>query len=164
MMRLILSAILLTLVYALVLASFDPWDLAIGAVLAIALQLLLRRTEYGEQLALAPGTPRRFFAFFPFAAAILWDILASTWRVLAFIVTHRPAEWSDIVEVPIGERTKLGVAVSALAICISPGSTVLEIDWERRVMVLHVLDARDPEAVRAQQQAFYERYQRHIFP
>jgi hypothetical protein len=31
-------------------------------------------------------------------------------------------------------------------------------------MLLHVLDARDPEAVRRRLDAFYERWQRPVFP
>lgn len=164
MIRLIVPTVLLTLVYALVLASFDPWDLGLGAALALALVVLLQRAGLETGLALPPGSPRRFFAFFPFAAAVVWDILVSTGRVLAFVVAPRSAAQPGIVELPLGERTPLGVAVSALVVCIAPGSTVLAIDWHRRVMVVHLLDARDPGAVREQQQTFYERYQRHVFP
>ncbi len=164
MSRLIVPTILLTLIYALVLASFDPWDLGFGAVLALGLQLGLRRVASDARLALPPGTPRRVFAFFPFAGAVAVDILVSTWRMAAFVLRPRPVERPGIVEVPIGERSPIGVAVSALVICIAPGSTVLEIDWQRHLLVLHVLDARDPDGVRAQLRAFYERYQRHIFP
>lgn len=164
MSRLIIPAVLLTLVYAMVLASFDPWDLGLGAALAITLLVILQKAGLETPLALPPNSPRRFLAFFPFAAAITWDILVSTWRMIAFVVIPRPAEQPGVVEMPIGERTPLGVAVTALGICIAPGSTVLAIDWQRRVMVLHVLDARDPDAVRAQLREFYERYQRQVFP
>ena len=164
MIRLIIPTILLTLVYALVLASFDPWDLGIGAALAITLLAVLRRAGREEPRARATNSLRRLFAFFPFAGAFAWDILISTWRVSAFVVRPSPAERPGIVTMPIGERTPLGVAVSALVICVAPGSTVLAIDWRQRTMLLHVLDARDPDAVRAQQQGFYERYQRHVFP
>jgi len=66
--------------------------------------------------------------------------------------------------VPIGERTTSGVAVSALTTTMSPGEVLVDIDWERGVMLIHVLDARDPDAVRARHLRFYERYQRRVFP
>jgi len=66
--------------------------------------------------------------------------------------------------VPLGERTLGGVAVSALAVSLSPGSSLIAIDWEQRIMLLHLLDAADPDAARAELQQFYDRYQRAVFP
>lgn len=76
----------------------------------------------------------------------------------------RPLPQTGFVTVPIEERTPLGVAVCGLVTTLSPGSVLVEVDEERGVMLFHVLDASDPEAVRAQQREFYERYQRHVFP
>ena len=65
---------------------------------------------------------------------------------------------------PIGERSELGVAVTGLLIGLSPGSLLLDVDSERQAMLFHVIDARDPDAVRAQIDHFYQRYQRRVFP
>jgi multisubunit Na+/H+ antiporter MnhE subunit len=54
--------------------------------------------------------------------------------------------------------------VSTLVTTLAPGSVVTEIDWERGVFWLHVLDASDPEGVRRAHQQFYDRYQRRVFP
>jgi multisubunit Na+/H+ antiporter MnhE subunit len=68
------------------------------------------------------------------------------------------------VLVPIGERSELGVAVTGLLIGLSPGSLLLDVDPERQAMLFHVIDASDPDAVRAQLDRFYQRYQRRVFP
>jgi multisubunit Na+/H+ antiporter MnhE subunit len=68
------------------------------------------------------------------------------------------------VVVPIGERTPTGVAVWALVTGLPPGSFFVEVDREREVALIHVIDARDPEAIREQHQYFYRRYQRKVFP
>jgi multisubunit Na+/H+ antiporter MnhE subunit len=47
---------------------------------------------------------------------------------------------------------------------LSPGSVLVDIDWQRRDMLLHVIDASDPDAVRADLERFYDRYQRRVFP
>ena len=38
------------------------------------------------------------------------------------------------------------------------------VDEEKRVMLIHAIDAADPDAVRESQQEFYRRYQRRVFP
>jgi len=41
---------------------------------------------------------------------------------------------------------------------------LIDVDWERRIMLYHMLDATNPEAVAATIDTFYERYQRAVFP
>jgi multisubunit Na+/H+ antiporter MnhE subunit len=40
----------------------------------------------------------------------------------------------------------------------------IDLDEAAGVMLLHVIDASDPEQVRAAHLRFYERYQRRVFP
>jgi len=56
------------------------------------------------------------------------------------------------------------VAVTGLIVGLSPGSMLLEVDEQQRMMLFHVIDARDPEAVRAQIDRLYQRWQRRVFP
>ncbi|HEX8861892.1 MAG TPA: Na+/H+ antiporter subunit E [Actinomycetes bacterium] len=64
----------------------------------------------------------------------------------------------------MGQRSPQGVAVTGLIVGLSPGSMLLEVDEQRRMMLFHVIDARDPEAVRAQIDRLYQRWQRRVFP
>ena len=164
MKRALLSLLLLTLVYALVLASFAPWDLALGAALSGALLLLARRSIFGGSFAPLPGLLGRVLAFGPFAAAVLRDAAVGTWYVTLAVLHLRPLERPGIVAVPIGERTRVGVAVAALVTTISPGEFLVDVDWRKRVMLIHSIDAADPEEVRRSHEDFYQRYQRRVFP
>jgi len=158
-----LQLVLLTLVYQLTLASLHPLDLALGALLsAVALAALRRFLASG--VASAGGLARRVVRFPTLAAAVAVEIVRGTWAVALAVLGVHPPTGSDIVCVPIGERTPNGVAVSALAATMSPGEVLVDIDWERQVMLIHVLDARDHDAVRARHGRFYERYQRGVFP
>ncbi len=47
---------------------------------------------------------------------------------------------------------------------ITPDTVVVELDEERGRMLLHVIDASDPDAVRSEQLRSYERRQRRVFP
>jgi multisubunit Na+/H+ antiporter MnhE subunit len=80
------------------------------------------------------------------------------------VLRLRPLDRPGLVLIPIGERTELGIAATGLLFGLSPGSVLIEVDHERRAMVWHVIDARDPEAVRARFARFYDRYQRPVIP
>jgi multicomponent Na+:H+ antiporter subunit E len=163
LLRGLLPALLLTVAYLLALGSADPVDAAIGAVVAVAILLAFRRFLRGPD-ASPNGSLRRVLAFFPFAAVVLWDVIRGTWEVSLVVLRVRPLVSPGIVRVPIGERTELGVVVSSLALTISPGEFLVDVDWERREMLVHVIDARDPDGIRARFDDFYARWQRAVFP
>lgn len=164
MVRYLGAAFLLTMIYTGALASFDPWDLLFGATLAAVLIVLFRGFLYQDMADKPPVRPRRLLAFIPFIGAIFREIIVGTWTVLRIVLHPNPRNRPGIIAVPLGERTQAGVAISALAMSLSPGSSLIAIDWERRQMFLHLLDARDPDTARAARQQFYERYQRAVFP
>ena len=164
MSRFLLALVPLTLVYALTLASFDPWDLGIGAGVGAVLLWSTRRFTFGGAITPVSDLPRRIVWFIPFAIAVVWEVVRGT-RDVALVVLHvRPLAHPGLVALPFEERTPLGVAIWALSITISPGSFPVEFDWDERVMLVHFLDATDPDAIREQQSRFYRRYQRHVFP
>ena len=170
MTRYVVAVLALTLVYALALGSFHPLDLLFGAGLSTALLFASRRFVFG-----ADGTtPRpesgeltllgRVVAFVPFAAVVFREILVGTWEVTLVTLHLRALVRPGIVAVPIGDRTPTGVAVWAVVTGLPPGSFFADVDRERGVVLIHVLDARDPEAFREQQADFYRRYQSKVFP
>ena len=162
MSRYLLALGVLVLVYALALASFHPWDLLFGAGLSAALLFASRRFVFDT--GSGPGLLRRAVAFVPFAVVVFRDIVVGTWEVALVTLHLRPLERPGIVAVPVGDRTPFGVAIWTLATGLPPGSYFVDVDPERRVALIHVLDASDPEAFREQQEVFYRRYQSKVFP
>ena len=132
MIRYVAAIAALTLVYALVLASFHLWDLLFGAALS--------------------------------TVVVFRDIVVGTWEVALVTLHLRPLERPGIVAVPVGDRTPFGVAIWTLVTGLPPGSYFVDVDRERGVALIHVLDAGDPEAFREQQEVFYRRYQSKVFP
>lgn len=163
-MRYVVIIVALTLVYAFTLASFHPWDLAFGATLSTALLLASRRFVFGLEPWRGPSLLKRAVAFFPFAAKIFWEILIGTLEVTLVMLHLRPLIKPGIVTVPIGERTPMGIAVWAIVTGLPPGSFFVDLDNQRKVALIHILDARDPEAFRKRQADFYRRYQSKVFP
>ena len=166
MTRFVTATAALTLVYAFALASFHPWDLAFGAVLAGTLVWSSRRFVFGpaENRAPRPSLPARVLAFFPFAGVVFVDILKGTFEVTLVTLHLRRLVQPGIVTVPIGERSPLGVAVWAVVTGLPPGSFFVDLDRTRGVALVHLLDARDPEGFRRRQADFYRRYQSRVFP
>lgn len=164
MSRFLLSLIALVLVYLLVLASDEPWDVAFGVLLGAALLVAARGFVFDGHPGPVEGLGRRLIGVVPFVLATIWDIARGTWAVTLVVLHLRPLRHPGIVTVPFGERTPLGVAITSLLATLSPGAYLVDVDDEERVILLHVLDASDPDAVRAELQQFYRRFQRHVFP
>ena len=164
MTRTLRVALALGVVFAMTLASTDPVDLVLGTLLGGALVLALGRRLRLEPGGGAPPLAQRALWFWPFAGAVLADIALGTWDVALRVIGVRAIERPGIVRVPVGDRGERGVAVSALATTLSPGTVLVDVDWERRDMLVHVIDARDPDGVRAKLDHFYDRYQRKVFP
>jgi len=154
----------LALVFVLTLASTDPVDLALGGVIGMVAVALLGnrlRLEPGGEL---PAFPGRAVWFPVFAGAVFVDVAKGTWEVAVRVLRLSRLDRPGIVRIPIGERSERGVAVSALATTLSPGSLLVDVDWHRGDILLHVIDASDPDGLRRDHQHFYDRYQRRVFP
>jgi multisubunit Na+/H+ antiporter MnhE subunit len=167
--RYVLAVVALTLVYALALASFHPWDLLIGAGLSLILLFsfgwIVFSGDSDSQAGQLSGLLlRRAAAFVPFCLVVLRNILVGTWEVALVVLHLRPLTSPGIVAVPVGERTPTGVAVWAVVTGLPPGSFFVDVDREWGVALIHVLDARNPEAFRHEQEDFYRRYQSKVFP
>ncbi|RKH06009.1 cation transporter [Corallococcus sp. CA053C] len=154
----------LALLYAAMVGSLHPVDLAVGAVLAVGVMRLF------PMAGLPPGVSSRegwrcLWHLPRFGGALTVLVVKSCAQLLGVIFGGRErAAHAGVVDVPMGERTARGVQVSSWVMSLAPGTVLLELDWERRVMRMHALDASDPEALRRQQDDFYRRYQRAVFP
>lgn len=164
MNRALLWVVVLTLVYALALASFDPLDLLLGALLAAGLLTALRGILFGGRPAAIAGLGRRALAAPRLAWAVARDITIGTWQVALVTLGVRPLVRPGIVAVPFGDRSPNGAIVTGFVATLAPGEFLVEIDWSSERLLLHVLDARDPDAVRARFADFYRRYQRTFAP
>jgi multicomponent Na+:H+ antiporter subunit E len=164
MTRYVAAVALLTLVYALALASFDPLDLLFGAGLSATLLYFSRGFVFGEGSGRDPSVLGRSVAFVPFAFAVFREIVRGTWEVSLVTLHLRPLVEPGIVAVPIGGRTPSGVSAWAVVVGLPPGSFFVDVDRERGVALIHVLDASDPEAFCEEQENFYRRYQSKVFP
>lgn len=161
MTRRVIATVLGAAVYLAVLGSTDPWDAATAVAVTGASVTALRGHLF-------PGRRRRLsarsvVAFLPFTLATAGLMARGIWQVGAIILGIAPLRRPGIVSVPIGPRTPGGVAATGLALTLSPGEVLVDVDEERGVMLVHTIDASDPSAVRKRYEALYTR-QREVFP
>lgn len=159
-MRTLLIVAALTAIYMLALASTEPADVAVGALVAAGALAVARRAPEGPRT----GGLRSVLWLGPYLGAVLVDVARGTWEVALVVLGIQPLRRPGIVEVPIGERTEMGTVAATLAGTLSPGEVLIDIDTERGVYVLHVLDATDEDAIRAAHRRGYLRYQRRTLP
>jgi multisubunit Na+/H+ antiporter MnhE subunit len=162
MPRFMLLTLTLTAIYLLVLTSVQPGDVLVGVALSVAIAAASMRTLPGGRA----GAPLavRLAAAPALAIGTLADIVRGTWHVSLYIVRRGRLERPGIVTVPKGARTPSGVAAWGFLTALSPDEIVVDIDDERGVMLVHVLDASDTEAVRRRHHDTYEQRQRRVFP
>jgi multisubunit Na+/H+ antiporter MnhE subunit len=162
--RYVLAAAGLAAVYALTLASLRPLDLATGLLVAAALLAGARRFVFAPEPEPVRGVLRRIAALPRFFAGVVAEVTRGTIEVALVVLGRRTLDCPGIVAIPIEERTPMGVAVAALAYTLSPGDVLIDVDEDEHLMLVHVLDASDPDAVRRRHRDFYERWQRRAFP
>ncbi|MFI7679255.1 Na+/H+ antiporter subunit E [Actinophytocola sp. NPDC049390] len=162
MIALLLRVVVLTAVYLLVLTSLHPGDVLTGVVVATLLVAAGRRIS---PLGPPPPAPllRRLAGVPALVGGTLVDLARGTWQTAACLIGRGLAD-GGLVEVPIPRTGPTSAAAWGIRVGFVPDTVVVDLDEERGRMLLHVLDARDPEAVVAEQLDSYQRRQRPVFP
>jgi multisubunit Na+/H+ antiporter MnhE subunit len=145
----------LAAVYLLVLTSVAPGDVLVGIGLGLGVALSLRRRG-----STAHGTPvlERLPATAVVAFQTAVEMVRGSWRVALFCLGRRPGP--GFVEIPRERRSRHETALWGVLTGEAPDEVV--VDAGRDVLVVHLVDARDPDAVRARHAAAHERWQRKV--
>lgn len=144
-----------TAIFSLMTADFSWQNMVVGFVVSAALLWVFRRQVIPRPL------PRADFSFhlLVYAPVLFWylfiDILKGTWIVALTTLGLRPLRKPGIVKYPIGAHSPYGVGPVGYFITLSPGSFMVDVDWETREMLVHVIDASDPDALRKDAEKYY---------
>jgi multisubunit Na+/H+ antiporter MnhE subunit len=155
----LLRAAGLVAIYLLVLTSAMPGDVLIGALLALPIAVTLRPRH--------PGRPRgrllsRAWGAVGLLAQTASEMVRGSWRVARYCLGGEGSP--GLVEIPQGDRSRASVATWGLLTGEAPDEIPVEVDEERRVLIVHLVDAADPAAVRARHARTYERWLRRVVP
>lgn len=156
--RTLASASILGLVFLMttgVSAGDALLGLAVGLLLALMSPVARGRPDLRK-------LPARVMRVFPLVWAMLREVergIALNTRVLLGLSSPEKA---GVIELPLEDRTEAGTTLTGLLVTAAPGTMMVCV--ERRRMLVHALDASDPEAVRSSLQDLYRRYQRPVLP
>lgn len=143
-------------VYLLVLTSIAPGDILIGSVIAIAIVAATRPGGRGPRA----GWRRWLVALAATLLTTASEVAIGTARTVRFCFGRNISP--GFVEIPRGERSRRAVALWGVLTGEAPDEYPVDVDASRDVLIVHVLDARDPTAIRARHARAYERWHRDV--
>ena len=159
MSGILLRATGLAAIYLLVLTSAMPGDILIGALLALPIAVALRPRK--PRAPAAPMFARAWAAAGLFGQTAV-EMVRGSWHVARFCLGGEASP--GLVEIPRGDRSRSGVAVWGLLTGEAPDEIPVDVDEQRGVLIVHLVHASDPEAVRARHERTYERLLRRAVP
>ncbi len=158
MSRIIAQALGLMGIYLLVLTSVKPGDAVVGLALGVGLAVALRP----RLAARRPATPRLagLAALGPVLLGTAVEMAIGSWRTARFCLGR--GGQPGFVEIPRQGRSRHAVALWGVLTGEAPDEVPVDVDEERDVLIVHLIDASDPDAVRDRHQRAYERAQRRV--
>jgi multicomponent Na+:H+ antiporter subunit E len=133
--------VILVVLWMLLWGSVSWLNLATGILLA----LFVTRVFYLPPVDL----PGRFnpVCFAVFAAKFLFQLFIASFQVAGQAFAPRGIERNSVIGVQLATRSDLMTTLTAIALSLIPGSLVVEVDRERSILYLHVLNTKDADAV-----------------
>jgi len=96
------------------------------------------------------------------AGATALEMARGSWRVVRFCLGAPGAP--GLVEIPRAGRSRASVAFWGVLTGEAPDEYPVDVDEERGVLLVHLVDASDPDAVRERHRLAYERQQSKVVP
>lgn len=145
-------------VWLLLNRSFSPGHLVLGGILGLLIPIVLRG------LRPLPVRIRHPWTAVKLAATVVKDTTLSNLAVLRFLLLPSLRKHpSGFVYIPLDMRDPNALAVLAMIVCITPGTAWAELSRDRSMLMLHVLEVDDAQAIVAHIKRSYERPLMEIF-
>jgi multicomponent K+:H+ antiporter subunit E len=148
---------ILAAVWLLLNNSLAPGHVVLGLLLGWLIPLFTLRFWPETVRIRKPRVLIRFLAVF--ILDVFLANLAVARRILGSPDRLRPA----FIEVPLELESDLAISFLANTICLTPGTVSARLSPDRRTLLVHALDAPDPEAVGAAIKARYEAPLKEVF-
>ncbi len=155
MMFIVLIIAALSFVFTLALADFAWQNFVIGGVLASVLVLVYYRWIYPWRAPQSEFVWHLIVRIPLFIWYLVVDIFKGTWLVASYVLGIKQLEHPGIVKIPFGNHSDETVGLMGHLITISPGSFLVDIDWDDRTMLVHYIDASNPRQLRADVEKYY---------
>ncbi|WP_313072679.1 Na+/H+ antiporter subunit E [Melaminivora sp.] len=138
--------------------SVSPGHLLLALILALVLPVLFRSLRPQRVSVHRPLTILRL------CWIVMVDTTESNIAVLRALLRSGPPEHAaDFVTIPLELRDPNALAVLAMIVCITPGTSWAELSLDRSLLMLHVLEVADRQAIIEHVKTRYERPLMEIF-
>lgn len=154
-----LLSLTLLLVWLALVNKVTPGNVILGTGLGLAIPMLTA--------AYWPDRPRirKPLAVVEYVLVVLWDIVVANVQVALILLFRPEAKIRSVwICVPIELTSAEAITVLAGTITMTPGTVSATLSADASSILVHALDTDDPDAVRDQIKARYERRLKEIFP
>lgn len=163
--------LLLALAWVAINGLYSPADWIVGLILGFLVLRVSWRAlsdepfSLGRYFRLRTANPLltawRWLSFLAFGLVeIVKSNLAVARAVLAPTLELRPG----IVAIPLDVQSDAGITTLANLITLTPGTVTLDISSDRKTLYIHAFEVDDPEALRRETKAVFERRVRELLP
>lgn len=133
-------------------------NLVLGTILGLVIPIIT--SPYWPNRPRLSSLPR----IVEFVLIVLWDICVANVQVAMIILFKANANTKPAwITIPLELRTPEAITVLAGTITMTPGTVSSDLSADGRSLLVHCLDAPDPDAVRDDIKARYERRLKEIF-
>ena len=133
-------------------------NLVLGTILGLIIPIIT--SPYWPNRPRLSSLPR----IVEFVLVVLWDICVANVQVAIIILFKTNANTKPAwITIPLELRTPEAITVLAGTITMTPGTVSSDLSADGRSLLVHCLDAPDPDAVRDDIKARYERRLKEIF-
>jgi len=150
--------VLLAMVWTLLQNSVSAGMVVFGIILGVIIPILTARWWPDRPRSLRTGK------MLGYCALVMWDILVANIEVAWIVLTKRNADMRpNWVVIPLDLRSPEAISILAGTITLTPGTVSADLSDEGHSLLVHALDADDPDAVRDEIKDRYERRLKEIF-
>jgi multicomponent K+:H+ antiporter subunit E len=136
-------------------------QILLGSILAWLVTLVSSRAWSGRR------RPRRLHLLVLYLWRVAVDVVIANLRIAGLVLKPSRHPQPAFVELPLALQEPVALYLLATSITLSPGSLSADLSDDRRVLLLHLLDAPDPGDAVAECDKIKTRYERlllEVFP
>lgn len=150
--------VLLTAVWMLLQQTTSPGMAVFGLILGMIIPIATARWWPDRPKGIKPVPLIRY------ALLVIWDIVVANVQVAWIVLTRPNAQIRSVwVVVPLDVKTPEAITMLAATITLTPGTVSADLSDSGQSLLVHALDAADPDAVRDEIKSRYERRIKEIF-
>lgn len=149
---------LLAVVWALLQNNISAGMVVFGVILGVLIPIGTAQWWPDRPAGVRP------FKTFTYCLLVMWDIVVANVQVAWIVLTKPNAAMKPAwIVIPLDLRSPEAISVLAGTITLTPGTVSADLSDEGHSLLVHALDAPDPDAVRDDIKHRYERRLKEIF-